>query len=275
MDGQHRVVALDDLITEDETAKQGSRSVWRDFTIPFVCLLGATPNEEMMQFYVVNSRAKSVPTDLAYTLLTKHAKSSDAARRQLLESGDAWKIAGQEIAERLTEIEPWLGRIRFPSQKKTRQMTIPSSGMVNSLRELVRGSSPVFEQAELDGRTQLLSAYWRGILRVLPDANDDPSKFTIQKMTGAVLMHSVLPNVLELVRARYGNSGAVNPEAYQELMENPLLKLEGENREGHIVNGIDFWRSGADGAAGAFSSNAGRRQLRARILRELPPLRFD
>ncbi len=72
----------------------------------------------------------------------------------------------------------------------------------------MRGSSAVFEQDELDGRVLLLSAYWRGILRVLPNAGSDPDQFTIQKMTGAVLMHSVFPNVLELARASYGNSGA-------------------------------------------------------------------
>jgi hypothetical protein len=33
--------------------------------IPFTCMLGATEDEEMDQFYIVNSKAKSVRTDLA------------------------------------------------------------------------------------------------------------------------------------------------------------------------------------------------------------------
>jgi hypothetical protein len=47
----------------DEDAK------WEDFVVPFVCMVGATEAEEIEQFYVVNSRAKSVRTDLALLLL--------------------------------------------------------------------------------------------------------------------------------------------------------------------------------------------------------------
>ena len=39
-----------------------------DFRIPFVCVIGANEleEEEMEQFYVVNSTVKSVCTDFAY-----------------------------------------------------------------------------------------------------------------------------------------------------------------------------------------------------------------
>ena len=42
-------------------------------------------------------------------------------------------------------------------------------------------------------------------------------------------------------------------------LEAPLTKLHGENRDGDLVSGSDFWRVGASGAAGSYSSNAGGR----------------
>lgn len=38
-----------------------------------------------------------------------------------------------------------------------------------------------------------------------------------------------------------------------------------------LAEGVEFWRVGDDGAAGSFSSNAGRRVLLARINSKLPP----
>ena len=48
---------------------------WINFEIPFVCMLGADEREEMEQFFVVNSTAKSVRTDLALDLLKQRAES--------------------------------------------------------------------------------------------------------------------------------------------------------------------------------------------------------
>lgn len=267
VDGQHRLSALKRLLEEagNEAAK---RDRWTSFKVPFVCLLGASEGEEMRQFYVVNSTAKSVSTDLAYDLLRTQAQQSPEIREAITERGDDWKLQGQELADRLNVEAPWAGRIRFPNQKKTKQMTIPSSGMVNSLRELVRGSSPIFEQAGLDDRVSILVAFWSGILRVLPEANETPDQFTLQKMTGAVVLHSILPGVIEIIRSQ--GASILDPEAYREVMEEPLLRLEGETRDEIPVSGVNFWRSGADGAAGAFSSNAGRRVLRARLKNSLP-----
>ena len=48
---------------------------WGEILIPFVCMIGAGERQEMEQFYVVNSNAKSVRTDLAMDLLKQRAES--------------------------------------------------------------------------------------------------------------------------------------------------------------------------------------------------------
>ena len=68
VDGQHRVAALQRLV-------EGDPERWSAFKVPFVCVLGANEHQEMEQFYVVNSTAKSVRTDLAYDLLKQQAEN--------------------------------------------------------------------------------------------------------------------------------------------------------------------------------------------------------
>lgn len=71
VDGQHRILALKRLIEEFEEER------WSKYEIPFTCMLGATEEEEMDQFYIVNSKAKSVRTDLAFELLSQRAQDPE------------------------------------------------------------------------------------------------------------------------------------------------------------------------------------------------------
>ena len=62
VDGQHRILAIRQICEEDFER-------WKNFSVPFVLMLGADEHQELRQFYVVNSNAKSVKTDLAFDLL--------------------------------------------------------------------------------------------------------------------------------------------------------------------------------------------------------------
>ena len=66
VDGQHRVLALVRLCIDEPTA-------WSEFKLQFVLMLGAPEEEELNQFFVVNSTAKSVRTDLAIDLMKQRA----------------------------------------------------------------------------------------------------------------------------------------------------------------------------------------------------------
>jgi len=90
----------------------------------------------------------------------------------------------------------------------------------------------------------------------------------IQKSLGATTMHLVLPTVLEIIRSR--NGSVLSSDEYREILEESLTELEEYNSAGNLVKGAEFWRSAGEGAAGSFSSNAGRRVLVARIKQRLP-----
>ena len=264
VDGQHRIESLRGLIDENPDE-------WSDFLIPFVCVLGASEREEMEQFYVVNSTAKSVRTDLAYDLLKQRAENDPDVIPALQERGEKWKVDGQKIVERLgSESVLWRGRIRFPGEPTTNTM-INSSGMVNSLKQIL--SSHYFNALTTENQIKILEAYWQGVGKVLPDCFDQPTKYTIQKTTGVITLHTFLLTVIEHVRAA-GNS-VIERDSYRRMLDKPLTKLQGDNREGDLVQGVDFWLAGVHGAAGSFSSNAGRRVLLAKLCSLLPPIEVE
>ena len=66
--------------------------------IPFVCVLGASEREEMEQFYVVNSTAKSVRTDLAYDLLKQRAENDPRSSLRF----KSWARSGKWTGRRLS-----------------------------------------------------------------------------------------------------------------------------------------------------------------------------
>lgn len=258
VDGQHRILALLKLIGEDES--------WRNFLLPFVCMLGATEEEEMDQFYVVNSKAKSVRTDLAFEILRQRAEHDPKVMNALIEKGQDWQVLAQEIVQRLSEESPvWNGRIRFAGMDKGNTI-MPSASMVTSLKPLL--NSPSFKMLSTDHKVQILDAFWRALRNMMLDAFDSTESFSIQKGLGVMVMHQVLVQVLEIVRAE--GLPLLEPSSYEKMMKDALSRLQGENSTGNVVSGMDFWRAAPEGAAGAFSSSSGRRLLIARILQLLP-----
>jgi DGQHR domain-containing protein len=265
VDGQHRLVALHDLVEQNPDK-------WSQFLIPFVCMVGADVRQEMEQFYVVNSNAKSVRTDLAMDLLKQRAESDPNVMESLIERGEKWKVDGETIVEKLTDESPvWRHRIRFPNQPKN-ETTLSSAAMVNSLKQLL--GTPYFGAINLENQVKVLDAYWRGIREVLPEAfNDEPSAYSIQKGSGVTVLHAVLIHVLEYIRSM--GLSVTDGTSYRDAIEEALETLEGDTPNGDIVNGMEFWRAGPDGAAGAYSSNAARRVLIAKIKSRLPQVEIE
>lgn len=262
VDGQHRMLALAELVHEQPEE-------WAGFELSFVCMLGANEQQEMEEFYVVNSTAKSVRTDLAYDLLRERAHADPEVMTAAIESGDQWKVDGQTLTEELARRSVWKGRIRFPGQPAAGS-TIGSAGMVTSLKALLGNS--FFGSIAPGSQVDVLEAYWQGIAKVLPEPFIDPSIYALQKSTGVQAMHAVLLTVIEWVRAE--NLSVIDPQSYADGLQEALLHLQGDTASGMTAEGADFWRSGPDGAAGSYSSNAGRRVLIARIKSVVPEIRI-
>jgi len=260
VDGQHRVIAVVDRLFLEDLGK------WFDLEIPFVSMLGADEAMEMTEFYVVNSTAKQVPTDLAYELLKRRAEADAELMEQLDGSGQAWIVRAQSLVTHLNEAGVWKERIRLAATSKG-DTTINNAGMVNSLKPLLQMAYFGTTITE-DNQVKILDAFWRGLQRVLPECFEEPREYSLQKSVGVQAMHQVLLYVLEYLRSE--GQFVTDPENYEGALREALRDLEGTNRNGDPVTGPDFWRVGADGAAGSYTSNAGRRVLVAKIRSRLP-----
>lgn len=260
VDGQHRIKALEKLIQEEDADK------WSKYQIPFVCMVGADAREEMEQFYVVNTKAKPVRTDLAYELLSKRAKTDDTLIDALAEKGQDWLIRAQNIVQRLSDNSPpWRGRIRFAAMEKAGTI-LPAASMVTSLKPLL--SSSYFGMLAIDQQVDILDAFWRGIRSFMQEPFDQPGNYALQKGVGVIVLHTALVSVLELVRSR--GLSVLESESYESVLSEPLRRLQGDDSYGIPVTGTDFWKVAPHGAAGSYSSSAGRRVLIAKILTSLP-----
>ena len=262
VDGQHRVEALKKLMEDDPDGG------WEEFLIPFICMVGATEPEEMEQFYVVNSRAKSVRTDLAFALLRKLTDRDPKMLERLDEKGRGWQVAAEKLVEALAETSSvWRGLIRLAAMDKG-VTTMPSASMVTSLKPLL--ASSFFGRLSFAQQQQVIEAFWTGLRDVMRPAFDDPKEFVVQKGVGVIVLHAILVDVMEIVRST-GRS-VIEPSTYRDIMNEPMERLQGEAQDGlgSPVQGVDFWRTAPKGAAGSYSSSAGRRVLISKIRQLLP-----
>ncbi len=261
VDGQHRISALEKAMNVDQADVLNVK-------IPFVCMVGADEAQEMAQFHVVNSNAKSVRTDLALDLLRARAEHDPTFAQRVMDAGRKWELDAQGLTQHLaTASSTWKKRIRLANSPKAKT-TVPSASFVKSLQPLLAQPTLFRRIPSTEQQGQVIDAYWRAIRRVLPEAFEDPPKFNIQKGVGVEVMHSVLPNVLDHVRAT--GASVFKPSSYQGLVEEALLSIEAPNGDGEMVTGADFWRTGRDGAAGIYTSAAGKRRLAELIEARLP-----
>ena len=261
VDGQHRSEAIRQVLEENYERFQ-------DYTIPFVIGLGWTEEYEMEQFFVVNSNQKSVSTTLAFDILTSLGNLVPGLMQDLEESGKAWQVNGQELAEVMAATSLiWAKRIRFSNEQKG-MTTVSSAGFVNSLKPIL--NSPYFGRLKRGAQAKVLTAFWDAQRIILPEVFPDPQAYVLQKSLGVQVMHSIFNEVVEVVRVK--GESVTDFNSYVNVMANAMASLTGDNREGNNVSGEAFWLSGERGAAGAFSSSAGRRVLTARLRSMLPKI---
>lgn len=259
VDGQHRFLAVKELLGSEG----GGR--FRDYIIPCILILGASELEEMKEFYIVNTTAKSVKTDLALAILQKRAENEEI-KYDLIESGDEWKVVGAHVTELVEKkSNVWNNKIATPEQTISRTRVggpvISLSGFVYSLKTYL--SYPYIKVLSTERQADILVAYWRGISEVLPSAFIDPSSYSIQKTVGVSALHEILPAVIEIIRT--SGDSEIDHESYSNIMEDVLSGISGSNIKNEVLSKEDFWLSGESGAVGAYSSSAGKKVLVAKL----------
>jgi DGQHR domain-containing protein len=261
-DGQHRAGGLGQLLDKQDEIN--------DFPVPLSITIGLDPGEEMREFYEVNTNAASVKTDLAWQLLTKMAENDPELREMLAAEDKDWITRAYAVVDELEKLDgPWQGRFQEANRRKSRGdgVTLPKPQFARSLKPVL--DMPTLKRASAADIAVVINAYWAGIQQVMPEPFDQASDFVLQKGSGAVALHRVLPQVVEVVRSRGGRLG--QPDGYAAVMKD-LPTLEGEvvDNGGQLStrSGAEYWRVGS--VASGFSGDAGRRRLSLLIQSRLP-----
>lgn len=266
-DGQHRLGALRELIADNGD--------FAPFPVPLSITLGLSDAEETKQFYDVNSNAKAVKTDLAWELLRRMAEDDPVLAEHLEITGRDWQTKGAKVTDALVEISPvWQDSIQEANESKRKgdRKTLNKAQFIRSLRPVL--TMPAMAKAEPHDVARILDAYWQGIASIYPEAfgpEANPKGYVLQKGPGVIAFHRVLPQVIEVLRAR--GERLADPNAYAEVLKDvPTLQDEVYEEDGTpvTVRGTDYWLAGPKGVASQFTGNAGRKRLAMRIQTLLP-----
>ena len=265
VDGQHRIRALEVLFKEDSEK-------WAEYQIPFVCMIGANEQQELEMFYMVNSNAKLIKTDLAFELLRKQADQDTGFAESIKGTRKEYQVNAQRLVNELRRISPvWKGRIQLPNEPR-HSTTIRSGSMVSSLLDALKQVN--FNSYPLERKAKILDAYWQGIRMVYSEAfeGDNFHSYNLQKTIGVNIFHLLFPYVLQLA---YQQSETTDKRVYADIMRDSLERLELLDVNGDLTYGLDCWRVGKSGAASNYGTKTGNAQIVDKIRRRLPIYRAE
>ena len=254
VDMQHRLGGIQVAIEEDR------RDDLENFPIVATIADGLSRLDEIEQFELINTTQKKVRTDLARRLMAIQIEEPD--RRMHIEvKGRLWEARGPLVADWLNRNgRVWKGRI-LPPNKSKREMPngiARETSFVTSLKPVLQ--TPLFQRMQEEQVSIVLDRYWEAIDRLFPEAFRRPNEHVIQKTPGVFSLHSLAPDVVELVRSE---NNELTTDAFEKALE-PLRSLSSE-----------FWQADNLEGAGRYGGMKGYAQLAAELRRLLPDLEFD
>ncbi len=200
IDGQHRVAGL------AEAMKQGAQEL-KDYPLPVVIMVNPNRFDEMRNFYVVNSRAKSVPTDVAERnlqrtlavkgwewLKTREAKEERKGERAL----NMARAVG--VVDYLrSHCSVWKDMVVVPGEPKPHVYAVKQHTMVVAMLE---GAYKIKVLADQDPASLgvLLSNYWEAAQEIWPEAFKEPKWYSVRKSSGVWALNMLFVDVFERCR---------------------------------------------------------------------------
>lgn len=233
IDGQHRIESLREIISGD--------SIFRDYPMPVSIFNLSNPFDEMRLFYIVNSRQRSVPTDLALHHL--HRTMTEKGRNAVLPFEPQQRVLAAQALDIVKILStdphsPWLGRVQAPNETKGPNHVIKERPLADSIGYILKDMTAAQVQNIQEHPQELaipLIDYWNAIKELFSEAFAEPQQYTIQKTTGAYSLNMIYVRVAELCEPSKEKN---RKDCMKELMGNMFLDL-GKTMKMSI--GPEFW----------------------------------
>ncbi len=223
-DGQHRTLGVDDAI---QTLASGRKPTELGYDLPVVFCLGFNQREEMDLFQIVNSKAKSVPTDLVASIIfNRVTEERDKDEPGKISVVELRKAAGVAIGRYLSDRIPWKGHIQGIGEakdttNKPMQANTFASTLLPVLREryvhtrfLTNPKDPNWLEL-----SKIVQSYWVTLAELMPEAFDDIAHYSVQRPIGVYAFHELLPEVMDACRMENDWSQASIKAKLQKLEE--------------------------------------------------------
>jgi DGQHR domain-containing protein len=197
VDGQHRVAGLARAIEDGNTELE-------EYQVPVTVLLNPDRYTEMRHFYIVNTRQKGVPADVAERLLLQMREKSGLLSIVEFEpqgQRKAQQAKAVSVVDSLREMDgPWHNMVVVPGEKKPSPAAVRQHTVVISLVESKILSHPTLKELDDKDLAILLNTYWSALRDLLPEAFANPKEHSVQRTAGIYSLHMIFPDVFERCR---------------------------------------------------------------------------
>lgn len=174
IDGMHRVETLRITARENE-----------EFDEYYLNLTLIPLNErfwELLLFHIVHSRAKRIPTDLAYRHMQTLLEQVNVPRwvkTNMMTSKEFRTGKAAEIIDILAEEEgsPFAGVIRYYGEEREPHHLVDDSTLIRYTSNLLK--EPMFRDINADFLADILKDYWTAIKETWSEAFDDPNNYNL------------------------------------------------------------------------------------------------
>ena len=193
IDGQHRIESLKRALGIIRSFDPKLATEIENYPLP-VSIMNVDRFMEMLHFYIVNSRQRRVPTDLAFKLIQQMLRKGGAKiARNIVGEAHEWKGRSVTIVDILNEDtrSPWYRRIQYLGEEKEEHHIIRDSVFSRSLQYILKEAT----FRDLDDMTiaQYLMDYWRAIFELYPEVLENPKRYTLISFTGINAFHMLFP----------------------------------------------------------------------------------
>lgn len=190
VDGQHRIVGMRKAVEKDSSLAS--------FPMAVVIATGLDKLEQMLHFYLVNTKQKAVDKSIEQQIKAKLRRMGDIGEHVFLPDRILRDVqrgrdrAAIDFVQDLNEHpeSPWYGRVIMANEKRGEHSTIQQSTLVKSVQEflLARGHKLANNNLPLDTRKAMLRNYWSAIGDLLVT---DVKKSVVFRYTGTVFFHTI------------------------------------------------------------------------------------
>jgi DGQHR domain-containing protein len=215
IDGQHRKAGLLDAVEGRDMLDI------LDYEVPVVIVSGMSRTEEMRQFKVINSTAKSVRTDLVSMLLANLSVSDGDSS---LETSERIQATAAKVVAILNSEEgsSWKNRITLPNQIASGEQVTKATTVIASIKPVrqffIDGLGKRFASTDKEALAIAapLGAFWAAVEQQLPECWAEPHDYVLHKAQGVFALNIVCRRVMSLMFQKNEDWTAENFASYLE-----------------------------------------------------------